>query len=484
MHLKNPELLRTQCYINGIWQNAINGATFPVHNPSKGSLIAEVPKMGSHETKAAIDAAAKALPIWKRKTAKERSQILRRWFELILKNIDDLATIMTTEQGKPIEESHKEIQYAASFIEWFAEEAKRIYGDIIPSAIKDQHLLVIKQPIGVVAAITPWNFPSAMITRKCGPALAVGCTIVIKPAEATPFSAFALAQLAEKAGIPPGVVNILTGDPVSIGAEMTSNPAVRKITFTGSTKVGKMLMEQSASTVKKVTLELGGSAPFIVFANSDLDAAIEGLIAAKFRNMGQACVCADRVFVEHKIYDAFTTALAKAAKALKVGDGFEKGVQQGPLINMAAVEKIERHVKDAVSKGASIVCGGKRHPLGKTFYEPTIICNVNSSMQIMREETFGPVAPLMSFKTEEEAIHLANDTQYGLGSYIYSHDIDQIWRVAEQLEFGMVSVNGGIFSNEVAPFGGIKESGIGREGSKYGVNDYLEIKYICMTASG
>jgi len=482
MKLKTPGLFKRNCFINGQWRD--NGrATLQIHNPSKGTLVGEVPKMGAKETKEAIEAAYEAFPGWSGKTAKERSHILQRWYELILDHIDDLAAILTTEQGKPFSEAQGEIRYGANFIQWFAEEAKRVYGDIIPSAVKDQHLLVIKQPIGVVAAITPWNFPSAMITRKCAPALAVGCTIVLKPAEATPFSAFALAELASQAGIPPGVLNILTGDPAAIGSEMTSNPLVRKISFTGSTRVGKLLMAQSANTVKKISLELGGSAPFLVFSDADIDAAVQGLVASKFRNTGQTCICSDRIFVQDQIYDHFTQKLVKAVESLKVGDGFDAGVQQGPLINAASLEKVERHVKDAVSKGARIACGGKQHPLGKTFFEPTVLCNVDSTMQIMREETFGPVAPLMPFHSEKEAIRLANDTNYGLASYIYSCNLDRVWRVAEALEFGMVSVNGGLFSNEVAPFGGIKESGIGREGSKYGIDDYLEIKYICMSPS-
>lgn len=482
MKLKKPELFRKQCYINGKWENADNGATFLVFNPSKGTPVGEVPKMGAAETRRAIDAAAQAMPAWQAKTGKERGQLLRRWYDLILENIDDLATIMTTEQGKPFAESQGEIRYGASFIEWFAEEAKRVYGDVITPVVKDQRLIVIKQPIGVVAAITPWNFPAAMITRKCAPALAVGCTIVIKPAEATPFSAFAMAELASQAGIPPGVINILTGEPAAIGIEMTRNPIVRKITFTGSTRVGKLLMAQSAETVKKISLELGGSAPFIVFADSDIDATVQGMISSRFRNSGQTCVCADRMFVEDKIYDKFTQALAKSVKELKVGDGLSPGVQQGPLINEAAVEKVERHIKDAVSKGASIACGGKRHSLGLTFFEPTVLSNVTTAMQIMSEETFGPVAPLARFQSEEEVVRMANDTNYGLASYLYTQNIDRAWRVAEQLEFGMVSVNGGIFTNEVAPFGGVKESGLGREGSKYGIDDYIEIKYICMTS--
>jgi len=481
MKLKNPALFKQKCYIDGKWR--AGSETFQVHNPSKGTLVGEVPKMGAKETEEAIQAAWRAFPSWSSKTAKERSQIIRRWFELVLENIDDLAAIMTTEQGKPLTEALGEIRYGASFLEWFSEEAKRVYGDLIPSAVKNQHLLVIKQPIGVVGAITPWNFPSAMITRKCAPSLSVGCTIVIKPAEATPFSALALAELASQAGIPPGVLNIVTGDPILIGEELTRNPLVRKITFTGSTRVGKILMAQSAATVKKVSLELGGSAPFLIFADADLESAVKGLIASKFRNTGQACICADRIFVQDSIYEAFTHKLVHAVQTLKVGDGFEPGVQQGPLINSAAVEKVERHIKNAVAKGARIACGGKKHSLGKTFYEPTVLCNVDPTMEIMREETFGPVAPLMPFRTEEEAIRLANDTNYGLGSYLYTRDIDRMWRVAEALEFGMVSVNGGIFSNEVAPFGGVKESGIGREGSKYGIDDYLEIKYICVTPS-
>jgi len=483
MKLKNPKLFRQQCYIDGQWQNAKSKDHFAVMNPSKGTVIGEVPKMGAQETRMAIEAANKAWGPWKEKTGKERGQILRRWYELMLENLDDLAAIMTTEQGKPFPEAQGEVRYGASFLEWFSEEAKRTYGDIIPAVVKGQHLLVIKQSVGVVGAITPWNFPSAMITRKCAPALAVGCTVVLKPAESTPFSAFALADLAEKAGFPPGVINILTGDPASIGGELTSNPLVRKITFTGSTRVGKMLMAQSAGTVKKLSLELGGSAPFIIFADADIPAAIEGLMASKFRNSGQTCVCADRIFVEDKIYDSFAKDFTAAVKKLKVGDGFESGVSQGPLINQAALEKVEGHVSDAVAKGAVVACGGKRHPLGQTFYEPTVLCEVTPQMRIAQEETFGPVAALLRFKSEDEAIRMANDTEYGLASYLYSRDMDRIWRVSEQLEFGMVSINTGIFSNEVAPFGGVKESGFGREGSKYGVDDYLEIKYLCMASN-
>jgi succinate-semialdehyde dehydrogenase/glutarate-semialdehyde dehydrogenase len=475
------KLFRTQCYIDGKWEEAQNGSKFQIHNPSSGALVGSVPKMGAVETKRAIQAAAKAFPEWSGKTAHERSRILRKWYDLICEHTSDLAKIMTTEQGKPLAEAEAEIRYGSSFIEWFAEEAKRIYGDVIPSAVKNQHLLVIKQPIGVVGAITPWNFPLAMITRKCAPALAAGCTIVVKPAEATPFSALALAELASQAGIPHGVLNIVTGDPVAIGEELTQNPLVRKITFTGSTRVGKLLFAKCASTVKKVSLELGGSAPFIVFADANLESAVQGLMAAKFRNTGQACVCADRVFVEEKIHDRFLERLVQAVKRLKVGDGFETGVDQGPLINEPAVQKVERHIQDATAKGARVACGGKKHPLGKTFFEPTVLQDVNLSMQIMQEETFGPVIPLMRFATEDEVIHMANDTPYGLASYVYTQDVHRVWRVAEKLESGMVSVNSGLFSNEVAPFGGVKESGIGREGSKYGLEEFLEIKYICMT---
>jgi succinate-semialdehyde dehydrogenase / glutarate-semialdehyde dehydrogenase len=481
MRLKSPELFREQCFIDGKWQSSKRKDTIAVHNPSLGTLIGHVPKMGAEETRAAIVAAHRALPAWKAKPAKERSRILRRWYDLIMEHIDDLAAIMTTEQGKPLAEAQGEIRYGANFVEWFAEEAKRIYGDIIPSEIQNQHLLVIKQPIGVVAAITPWNFPNAMITRKCAPALAVGCTVVVKPSESTPFSAFALAELAMKAGIPPGVLNVVTGDAAVIGQEMTENPLVRKIAFTGSTRIGKLLMAAAASSVKKVSLELGGSAPFIVFADADLEKAVDGLIASKFRNTGQTCVCADRIFVEDRIYDAFTAALIKRIKTLKIGDGFDPGTDLGPLINESAVEKVEQHIQDALSKGASLACGGKRHSLGKTFFEPTVLLNVSPSMMIMKEETFGPVVPLMRFSTEEEAIRLSNETEFGLASYFYSQDIDRVWRVAEAIEAGMVSINGGILSNEVAPFGGVKQSGIGREGSKYGADEFLEIKYICMT---
>ncbi len=479
---KNP-LFRNKGYIDGQWVLADDGTTFPVHNPSTGALLAHVPKMGRQETKRAIESADQALPAWRAKTAKERGSLLLKWNDLILQHIEDLAALITLEQGKPFLEAQGEIRYGTSFMEWFAEEAKRIYGDIIPSAVPHQHLLVIRQPIGVVAAITPWNFPCAMITRKCAPALAAGCTILVKPAEGTPLTALALAELASKAGIPPGVFNVLTGDPAAIGEEMTAHPQVRKLTFTGSTKVGKMLMAKSASTVKKLSLELGGSAPFIVFADANLDAAVQGLISSKFRNSGQTCICADRIFIEETVFDIFVKKLTAAVSALQIGDGFEAGVQIGPLINEAAVDKIERHIQDALSKGAQLACGGKRHARGGTFFEPTVLYRTTPSMQIMQEESFGPVAPLMSFSLEEEAITLANATNYGLASYFYSQDPDRIWHVAEQLDFGMVSVNGGLFSNEVAPFGGVKESGLGREGSKYGIDEYLEMKYICMTST-
>lgn len=477
----NMKFFRKQCYIDGKWHSAKNGKQFPVHNPSTGKLIGAVPKMGKKETRAAIAAAHAAFPAWRAKTAKERSVILKRWYDLMIVHLDDLATILTTEQGKPFAEAQGEIRYAANFLEWFAEEGKRAYGDVIPSPNASQRYFVIKQPIGVVAAITPWNFPSAMITRKCAPALAVGCTMVIKPAEATPFSAFALAELAHEAGLPPGVLNIITGDPAQIGEEMTQNPLVRKITFTGSTRVGKLLIEQSAPTVKKLSLELGGSAPFIIFRDADLQAAVDGLMISKFRNSGQTCICADRIFVEDPIYESFSEALKKAVKKMKVGDGFAPGVTQGPLINQAAVEKVEAHIADALSKGAKIVCGGNR--LKGTFFEPTVLKGVKKNMRIANEETFGPVAPLIRFKTEKEAIQMANGSEYGLAAYLYSRDIDRIWRVAEALENGMVSVNGGLFSNEVSPFGGVKESGFGREGSKYGLDEYLEIKTICLTSN-
>lgn len=480
MKLKTPTLLRQQCFINGKWVDANNKKTFTVSNPFDATVLAQVPQCGKSETQSAINAANQAWPSWRNLSAKQRAEIMLRWAALIDANKEDLAVLMTLEQGKPITESRGEIDYANSFIKWFAEEGKRAYGDIIPSVKPNQHLLVIKQSVGVVAAITPWNFPAAMITRKCAPALAAGCTIVIKPAEDTPLSAFALAVLAEQAGFPAGVINIVTGIPEEIGAELTSNPLVRKLSFTGSTAVGKLLMQQCASTVKKVSLELGGNAPFIVFDDADLDAAVAGAMASKYRNTGQTCVCANRLLVQDKVYDAFTEKLMTAVKKLKLGNGLEDTTQQGPLINQDAIDKVQTLLNDAVNKGAKIILGGKSHSLGKLFFEPTILTEMTSAMQMAKEEIFGPVAPLFRFKTEEDAIQMANDTQFGLASYFYSRDIHRVWRVSEALEYGMVGVNEGIISNEVAPFGGVKESGIGREGSKYGIDEFLEIKYICM----
>jgi len=478
MQLTDPRLFHEQAYINGQWVDAQH--TIEVKNPADNAVLGTVPNMGQAETHDAIAAAHAAMPAWRNKLAKERAAIMRKWFNLIMENQQDLAILMTAEQGKPLAESQGEVAYGASFIEWFSEEAKRVYGDVIPEPIPGRRIVVIKQPIGVVAAITPWNFPNAMITRKIAPALAVGCTVVVKPAQSTPFSALALAELAEQAGIPKGVINIITGKSQPIGAELTANPLVRKLSFTGSTETGKLLMAQCADNVKKVSLELGGNAPFIVFDDADLDAAVAGAIASKYRNTGQTCVCANRLLVQEGVYDEFAAKLATAVSQLKVGNGLETGSQQGPLINMAAVEKVESHINDAISQGAHIVCGGKRHTLGGTFFEPTILSDVTPNMRIAGEETFGPVAPLFRFKTEEEAIALANDTPFGLASYFYSRDLGRVWRVAEALEYGMVGVNEGVISTEVAPFGGVKESGIGREGSKYGVDDFLEIKYVCM----
>ncbi|MBN9357180.1 MAG: NADP-dependent succinate-semialdehyde dehydrogenase [Herbaspirillum huttiense] len=478
--LKDPSLLRQQAYLNGQWCDADQAGKHEVYNPANGNLLGSVPMMGAAETRRAIEAANAAWPAWKKKTAKERSVILRRWYELMMANADDLALIMTAEQGKPLAEAKGEIGYAASFIEWFAEEGKRTYGDTIPSPSPSNRIVVIKEAIGVCAAITPWNFPAAMITRKAGPALAAGCPMVLKPAEATPFSALALAVLAERAGIPAGVFSVVTGSAKDIGGEMTSNPIVRKISFTGSTGVGKLLMEQSASSIKKLSLELGGNAPFIVFDDADLDAAVEGAIASKYRNAGQTCVCANRLYVQDGVYDAFAAKLVEAVKKLKVGDGMENGVTQGPLINEQAVKKVEQHIADAVSKGARVLLGGKRHALGHSFFEPTVLADVTPAMQVAREETFGPMAPLFRFKNDEEAVALANDTEFGLASYFYSRDIGRIWRVAEGLESGMVGINTGLISNEVAPFGGVKQSGLGREGSHFGIDDYLVVKYLCM----
>jgi succinate-semialdehyde dehydrogenase/glutarate-semialdehyde dehydrogenase len=442
--------------------------------------IGTVPNMGQAETRRAIEAASAAWPAWRARTAKERSAILRKWYELMMANQEDLAVLMTVEQGKPLTESRGEVAYGAAFIEWFAEEAKRIYGDTIPAQAPDRRIVVIKEPVGVCAAVTPWNFPNAMITRKAGPALAAGCTMVIKPASMTPYSALALCELAERAGIPNGVISVVTGASGPIGAELTSNPLVRKFTFTGSTAVGKQLMQQCATTVKKVSLELGGNAPFIVFDDADLDAAADGALASKYRNSGQTCVCANRIFVQEGVYDAFAKKLADKVAAMKVGSGLESGVVQGPLIDMKAVEKVEEHVADALAKGARVVVGGKRHEKGGQFFQPTVLADVNTSMKITREETFGPVAPLYRFKTEQELIKLANDTEFGLAAYFYSRDIGRVWRVAEAIESGIVGINIGIISTEVAPFGGMKESGIGREGSKYGIEEFLEVKYLCM----
>ncbi|MFL9924177.1 NADP-dependent succinate-semialdehyde dehydrogenase [Herbaspirillum lusitanum] len=480
LRLKDPALLRQQAYIDGKWCDADNQATSAVHNPANGEQLGTVPKMGGVETRRAIEAANAAWKGWRSKTAKERSQILRKWNDLMLANADDLALIMTAEQGKPLTESKGEITYAASFIEWFGEEAKRAYGDTIPSPLAGNRIVVTKEPIGVCAAITPWNFPAAMITRKAGPALAAGCPMVLKPAGATPFSALALAVLAERAGVPAGVFSVVTGSSDAIGAELTSNPLVRKLSFTGSTDIGRKLMAQSAPTIKKLSLELGGNAPFIVFDDADLDAAVEGAIASKYRNAGQTCVCANRLYVQDGVYDAFAQKLVAAVQKLKVGDGVENGVTQGPLINESAVKKVEEHIADATGKGARVLLGGKRHALGRSFFEPTVLADVTSDMRVAKEETFGPMAPLFRFKTDEEAVALANDTEFGLASYFYSRDIGRIWRVAEGLESGMVGINTGLISNEVAPFGGVKQSGLGREGSHYGLDDYLVIKYLCM----
>lgn len=480
MDISKLPLLRNQCYINGIWTSANNQSTFPVINPFDNTTLTTVPDCGTEETRSAIQAAHLALKPWQALTAKQRSDFLWRWAELIAKNKEELATIMTLEQGKPLSESRGEIDYANSFIEWFAEEGRRIYGDVIASNKPDQRLIVIKQAIGVAAMITPWNFPAAMITRKCAPALAAGCTVVIKPAKETPLTALALVALAEQAGIPAGVINMITGHAELIGAEMTNNPIVRKLSFTGSTTTGKLLMKQCASTVKKVSLELGGNAPFIVFDDADLDAAVVGAMASKFRNTGQTCVCANRIYVQDKVYDAFADKLLSAVKKLRVGNGLDADVQQGPLINANAVKKVESHIADAVNKGAKIICGGKRMATDNLLFEPTILTDVTSSMLVAREETFGPVAPLFRFKTDEEVIQMANATEFGLASYFYSRDLQRVWHVAEALEYGMVGINQGIISTEVAPFGGYKESGIGREGSKYGIDEYIEIKYLCM----
>jgi succinate-semialdehyde dehydrogenase/glutarate-semialdehyde dehydrogenase len=478
--LVDRTLFREQAYLNGEWLPADNGERIEVTNPASGHVVGSVPMMGQDETKRAIDAANAAWPAWRSKTAKERSQILRRWYDLMVENADDLAMILTTEQGKSLAEAKGEILYAASFIEWFSEEGKRVYGDIIPTPARDKRIVVVKESIGVCAAITPWNFPAAMITRKAGPALAAGCTMIVKPASETPFSALALAVLAERAGVPSGVFSVITGSSRQIGAELTSNPIVRKLTFTGSTEVGRVLAAQCAPTIKKLSLELGGNAPFIVFEDADLDAAVEGAIISKFRNSGQTCVCTNRFYVHDAVYEDFASRLKVAVENLKVGNGRDMGVTQGPLINMGAVEKVEQHVADAVEKGAQVLAGGRRHELGYSFFEPTVLTGVTSDMLVARDETFGPLAPLFRFRSDEEVIALANDTEFGLASYFYSRDIGRVWRVAEALEYGMVGINTGLISNEMAPFGGVKQSGLGREGSHYGIDDYVVIKYLCM----
>jgi succinate-semialdehyde dehydrogenase/glutarate-semialdehyde dehydrogenase len=479
--LNDDALLLDQAYVNGNWIKTAD--TFDVNNPANAVTIASVPNMGAAETEQAIQAAQQAFPGWSAKTGKERAEILRKWFDLIIVNADDLAMLMTAEQGKPLVEAKGEITYGASFIEWFAEEGKRIYGDVLPTPWADRRLLTIKQPIGVCAAITPWNFPMSMITRKVAPALAAGCTIVIKPAEQTPLSALALAELAHRAGMPAGVMNVITADDersITVGETLCASPAVRHLSFTGSTAVGRILMRQCAPTIKKLSLELGGHAPFIVFDDADLDAAVKGAVQSKYRNAGQVCIATNRFYVQESVYDAFVEKLAAATTKIKVGNGFEQGVWQGPLINTQALAKVEEHVNDAVSKGAKIEYGGKRHALGGSFFEPTVLSNVGKGMKILQEETFGPVAAIVKFRTEEEVIAAANDTEYGLASYFYSRDIGRIWRVAEKLEYGMVGINSGQLSNEVGPFGGVKQSGLGREGSKYGIDEYLELKYLCM----
>ncbi len=478
--LKDPALFRQQAFIAGEWQSAASGETFDVRNPATGERIGAVPALGAADTRRAIDAANAAWPAWRKRTAKERAIVLRKWHDLMLAHADDLALLLTTEQGKPLAEAKGEILYAASFLEWFAEEGKRVYGDTIPTPAGDKRIVVTKEPVGVCAAITPWNFPAAMITRKVGPALAAGCPIVVKPAEATPFSALALAVLAERAGVPAGVFSVVTGDPKAIGGELTANPLVRKLSFTGSTPIGRLLMAQCAPTVKKVSLELGGNAPFIVFDDADLNAAVEGAIASKYRNSGQTCVCTNRFYVHDKVYDAFAEKLRAAVEKLKVGRGTEAGVTQGPLINEAAVLKVESHIEDALAKGARVLTGGKRHALGHGFFEPTVLAGVTPAMKVAKDETFGPLAPLFRFASDDEVIGYANDTEFGLAAYFYSRDIGRVWRVAEALEYGMVGINTGLISNEVAPFGGVKQSGLGREGSHYGIDDYVVIKYLCM----
>ncbi len=478
LNLKDPSLLREQCFIDGQWLGA--DQVIAVTNPATGQTVAKVPRLGAQHTRQAIEAANRAWPAWKARSAKERAAILRRWFELMLAHQDDLALIMTVEQGKPLAEAKGEIAYAASFIEWFAEEGKRVYGDTIPAPMAGQRIVVTKEPIGVCAAITPWNFPAAMITRKAGPALAAGCTMVLKPASQTPLSALALAVLAERAGIPAGVLSVVTGSASDIGEELATNPLVRKLSFTGSTEVGRVLMQQTAATIKKVSMELGGNAPFIVFEDADLDAAVEGALASKYRNAGQTCVCANRLYVHTKVYDLFAQKLVTAVEAMKVGNGLDEGVRIGPLIDGKAVAKVQEHIADAVGKGAEVLTGGQPHALGQSFFQPTVLTGVTQAMAVAREETFGPLAPLFRFETEDEVVALANDTEFGLASYFYARDLGRVWRVAERLEYGIVGVNTGLISNEVAPFGGVKQSGVGREGSHYGIEDYLVVKYINM----
>ncbi|HVZ91745.1 MAG TPA: NADP-dependent succinate-semialdehyde dehydrogenase [Rhizomicrobium sp.] len=480
MNLKDPALFRQLCYVDGEWRKADSSQTVEVRNPATGETLGTVPRCGAAETRAAIAAAKRAMPAWAARTAGERAAILRRWNDLMLAHADDLALIMTSEQGKPLSESKGEVAYSASFIEWFAEEGKRVYGDVIPSHATDKRIVVLKQPVGVVASITPWNFPSAMIGRKVGPALAAGCAFVSKPASQTPYSALAMAELAHRAGVPKGVFNVVTGSAREIGDEMTSNPDVAKLTFTGSTEVGRQLLAKCAPTIKKVSMELGGNAPFIVFDDADLDAAVEGAIASKYRNTGQTCVCANRLYVQAGVYDAFVEKLKVAVGKLKVGNGVEPGVTQGPLIDEAAVKKVEEHIADAAAKGGKIVMGGHRHKLGHTFFEPTIITGATQDMLIAKEETFGPLAPVIKFDADADAIRMANDTEFGLAAYFYARDLKRVWRVAEAIEAGIVGINTGLISTAVAPFGGVKQSGLGREGSKYGIDDYLEIKYLCL----
>ena len=481
LNLKDPSLLRQQCYIDGQWLDADSGATIAVTNPATGEHIATVPKMGTLETERAVAGAERAFVAWKKTTAKHRAQLLRKWFELMMANQDDLALILTAEQGKPLSEAKGEIAYGASYIEWYAEEAKRVYGDTIPTSQGDKRLLVLKEPIGVTAAITPWNFPNAMITRKAAPALAAGCPMVVRPASQTPLSALAIAVLAERAGIPAGVFSVITGGSSEIGAVLTGSDTVRKFSFTGSTEVGRLLIAQCAPTVKKVAMELGGNAPFIVFDDADLDAAVEGAMISKYRNAGQTCVCANRIYVQDGVHDAFVEKFVAAVSKLKIGNGQEPGVTQGPMIDGNAISKIEDHVADVLAKGGQLLLGGKRHALGGSFFEPTVVTGVTAEMKVAREETFGPMAPIFRFHTDDEVIALSNDTEFGLASYFYSRDIGRIFNVAEQLEYGMVGINTGIISNEVAPFGGVKQSGLGREGSKYGIDDYLTVKYWCIS---